>query len=211
MHRPALIFDFGNVVAYFDYLKFFDRLGARLGLPAQAVRSELQAQGFSKLHADFEAGRMTPAAFAEAVTGRLGLTIPFDEFVRDWEDIFWLNETVSQLIAALDSQGYTLVLGSNTNVVHAPYFRRKFAATLDRFDAYVLSYEVGCLKPDRRFYEACAEAAGAAAGSCVFIDDMAENVAGAKSAGLQAIQYVKTAALVAELAGLGVEIAFEKG
>ncbi len=103
------------------------------------------------------------------------------------------------------------MLGSNTNVLHAPYFRRKFAATLDRFDAYVLSYEVGCLKPDRRFYEACAKAAGAPAGSCVFIDDMALNVAGARAAGLQGIQYVETAALVEELNGLGVEIAFEKG
>ncbi len=65
MHRPALIFDFGNVVAFFDYLKFFNRLGARLGIPGQAVRSQLEAEGFSKLHADFEAGRMTPAAFAE--------------------------------------------------------------------------------------------------------------------------------------------------
>ena len=32
MRRPALIFDFGNVVAHFDYRKAASRLGSRLGL-----------------------------------------------------------------------------------------------------------------------------------------------------------------------------------
>jgi FMN phosphatase YigB (HAD superfamily) len=122
-----------------------------------------------------------------------------------------LNEPVSRLIERVGSGGYTLILGSNTNQIHAAYFRRRFAATLDRFDAYVLSYEVGCLKPDRRFYEACVKAAGTRAGSCVFIDDMAENVAGARGAGLQSLLYVETAGLVAGLRELGVEVASDEG
>ena len=73
-------------------------------------------------------------------------------------------------------------------------FRQRFAATLDRFDALVLSYEVGCMKPDARFYEACAKAAGVSAGSCIFIDDMAVNVEGARAAGLQGLHYVDTPA-----------------
>ncbi len=67
------------------------------------------------------------------------------------------------------------------------------------------------MKPFARFYEACAEAAGVAAGSCVFIDDMAENVAGAKAAGMQSLQYVDTQGLVAGLRELGVEIGPDEG
>jgi glucose-1-phosphatase len=211
MKLPVLVFDYGNVVAYFDYQRFFDRLGARLGRPGQMVRGELLEHGFSKLHARFESGLMRPDEFAERVTAPLGLTLPFEEFVREWEDIFWLNEPVARLIATLDSRGYTLILGSNTNQVHASYFMRRFAAALDRFDAHVLSYEVGCLKPDGRFYAACARAAGADPGSCVFIDDMAENVEGARMAGLQGLQYVETAGLLDELRGLGVEVASDEG
>ncbi len=211
MLLPVLIFDFGNVVAYFDYRRFFDRLGARLGRTGESVRNQLHEGGFSNLHAPFESGLITAVAFAESVTAGLRVSLPFEEFVRDWEDIFWLNEPVSRLIASLDSRGYRLILGSNTNALHASYYRRRFAATLDRFDALVLSHEVGCMKPDVRFYEACAKVAGVAPGSCVFIDDMAENVAGARAAGLQSLQYVDTAGLVAGLRELGVEIGPDEG
>ena len=47
---------------------------------------------------------------------QLGLKIPYEEFVRAWEDIFWLNEPLARLIVFLKSRGYTLILGSNTNV-----------------------------------------------------------------------------------------------
>ena len=207
MQLPVLIFDFGNVVAYFDYLKFFDRVGARQGQPGEAVRTQMMNEGFAGLHAQFETGELTPVAFFEA----LGLDLPFEEFLHAWEDIFWLNEPVARLIAQLKSSGYTLILGSNTNCLHARYFRQKFAGTLDLFDEMVLSHEVGCMKPDARFYAACAAAAGVSAGSCVFIDDLDLNVEGARRAGLQALQYVDNPGLKSGLSRLGIEVAWREG
>jgi putative hydrolase of the HAD superfamily len=206
MRSPALIFDFGNVVAFFDYLKACNRLGARLGLDGDTVRKQLLERGFAHTLARLESGQMAPSDFAEKIMASLGLSLAFDDFARDWEDIFWLNEPVARLIAALKSRGYTLILGSNTNLMHAVHFRRQFAATLDRFDALILSHEVGCLKPDARFYQACAAAAGAPAASCVFIDDIAENVEGARQAGLEGVHYVDDAGLITRLRELGVEI-----
>ena len=77
-----------------------------------------------------------------------GLEMSFEEFEVDWADIFTLNEPVARLVAALKEQGYTLVLGSNTNVLHANFYRRKFQETLDHFDHLVFSYEIGQIKPD---------------------------------------------------------------
>jgi len=207
MRLPALIFDFGNVVAFFDYQRICDRLGKRLGVPGDAIRAKLIEHGFARTLARLEAGEMAPTAFAADITGRLGLSMPFEQFVRDWEDIFWLNEPIAGLIGVLKSRGHHLILGSNTNVLHASHYRRQFAATLDQFDAFVFSHEVGCLKPDARFYEACASAAGVPPASCVFVDDLAENVEGARKAGLMSVQYVGTATLIAGLRDLGVEIA----
>jgi FMN phosphatase YigB (HAD superfamily) len=206
MRLPALIFDFGNVVAFFDYLKAFDRLGARLGLRGEEVRKQLLAHGFAQTLARLEAGKLSPDDFAANIMAGLGLSLPFDDFARDWQDIFWLNQPVSRLIASLKSKSYTLILGSNTNSMHASHFRRQFATTLDQFDAFVLSHEVGCLKPDVRFYEACVRAAGVPAASCVFIDDIAENVEGARAAGLESVQYQDDASLIARLRDLAVEI-----
>jgi putative hydrolase of the HAD superfamily len=206
MRQPALIFDFGNVVAFFDYLRACERFGARLGLTGQELRDRLLNQDFVHVLGQFESGRMAPDRFARELMARAGLSVSYEEFVRDWEDIFWLNEPVARLVSLLKARNYTLILGSNTNVLHSSHFRRRFASTLDQFTKLVLSHDVGCLKPEAGFYAACVAAAGTSAGSCVFIDDMAENVAGARSAGLTAIQYVDTPGLRADLRRVGVDI-----
>ena len=90
------------------------------------------------------------------------------------------------MIAGLKSAGYTLVLGSNTNDLHAAQFRRQFAETLAHFDRLVLSFEIGHIKPSAAFYLACAEAAGAEPADCVFIDDLVETWKGREPPDLSA-------------------------
>ena len=204
--EPALIFDFGNVVAFFDYRKVLERLGPRLGLTAEAFRQRIVERGFADLLGRFESGKMAPEEFAEKLMTLSGLNLPYHEFVDAWQDIFWLNEPVARLIDRLSSEGYTLLLGSNTNVLHSTHFRRQFASTLELLDHLVLSHEVGHTKPSAEFYQACVAAAGVPAASCIFVDDLLENVAGARAAGLIGLHYVETQALIAELSRQGVEI-----
>ena len=207
MREPALIFDFGNVVAFFDYLKACERLGPKLGLTAEAFRRRIVERGFAPLLGRFESGKIGPEEFAAEVMVLSGLSLPYHEFVDAWQDIFWLNEPVARLIERLKSAGYTLLLGSNTNILHSAHYRRQFASTLDLFDQLVLSHEVGHMKPSFEFYHACVRAAGLPAASCIFVDDLAENVDGARKAGLIGVHFVDTPPLLADLTRLGVEIA----
>jgi glucose-1-phosphatase len=206
MREPAVIFDFGNVVGFFDYLKICERLGPALGMSAEAFRSRMVERGFAELLGRFESGKIAPEQFAREMMIVSGLNLPYHEFVEAWQDIFWLNEPVAQVIASLDAAGYTLLLGSNTNVLHSTHYRRQFAATLDRFDHLVLSHEVGHMKPDAEFYEACVAAARRPAASCIFVDDLLENVEGARRAGLLGLHYVETPTLITELGLLGVDL-----
>ena len=206
MRRPALIFDFGNVVAHFDYRKAAEKLGARVGLSGEALLDRLRPLGFSDLVRRYESGGMTAEAFSSAVSALVGLEVTHDEFAAAWSDIFTANESIAPLIAALKRAGYRLVLGSNTNDLHAAQFRRQFAETLGHFDRLVLSYEVGHFKPSAAFYLACAEAAGADPGDCLFIDDLPENVEGARAAGLVGVLFRETGALIRDLDSLGVEV-----
>ena len=137
----------------------------------------------------------------------MGLEITHDEFARAWADIFRLNEPIAGIVADLKRRGYTLVLGSNTNDLHAVQFRRQFAATLAHFDRLILSYEIGHIKPSAAFYQACAEAAWAPASECLFIDDLPENVAGAQAAGMAGVVFRDVPSLLEALRGLGVEVA----
>ena len=203
--RPALIFDFGNVVAFFDYARAAAILGRRLGLGGEAFLERVRPLGFSLLVREYESGRITAEAFSRGIAGLAGLEIAHDEFAAAWSDIFTLNEPVAGLVAELKAAGYPLVLGSNTNDLHAAQFRRQFAETLASFDRLVLSYEVGHVKPAPEFYHACASAAGFPPSECIFIDDLPENVEGARAAGLTGLRYRDPGTLRADLRTLGIE------
>ena len=98
------------------------------------------------------------------------------------------------------------MLGSNTNVLHARFYRRRFEEALAPFDHFVFSYEIGALKPAAAFFKACVDLVGVPPDSCVFIDDAPANVEGARASGLQAVHYRETPSLIAELRRLGVEV-----
>ncbi len=204
MRRPAIIFDFGNVVAHFDYRKAASKLGDRLGISGEELLERLRPLGFSDLLKKYESGQISAEGFSKGVSEMIGLTISHDVFAAAWADIFTANESIAPLIDGLRREGYTLVLGSNTNDLHARQFRGQFAGTLAHFDRLVLSYEVGHIKPSAAFYLACTEAAGAEPADCVFIDDLAENIEGAKAAGLVGLLYQSTGRLIEDLAALGV-------
>ncbi|HEV3164956.1 MAG TPA: HAD family phosphatase [Isosphaeraceae bacterium] len=204
--RPALIFDFGNVVAFFDYRRACETLGQRLGITGEALLARLRTEGWSALVQSYERGQISAEAFSAGVCAKAGLPLGHDEFSSAWCEIFRLNEPVARLVSELKHRGYTLVLGSNTNDLHATHFRRQFAETLSHFDRLVLSHEVGHIKPSAAFYHACADAAGAPVADCVFIDDLPENVEGARSAGLSALLYRDTPSLRSDLRRLGVEV-----
>jgi putative hydrolase of the HAD superfamily len=200
------MFDFGNVVGFFDYALMFERFGRRLGMPGPQLESLLYERGVAELGRKFERGRLTPEEFADQVMRLAGLSMPFAEFEAEWPDIFTLNEPVARLVAALKEQGYTLLLGSNTNALHARFYRQRFKEALAPFDHLVFSYEIGELKPERAFFLACAVEAGAATHDCIFIDDAPANVEGARRAGLRAILYRDTPSLIEELRDLGIEV-----
>lgn len=203
---PVLIFDFGNVVAHFDYRKACARLGLRQGMTGEAFLERVRELGFGSLVQRYERGAMSAEEFSRAVCGLVGLEMPHEEFASAWSDIFWANEPIGRLVEFLRGRRYTLLLGSNTNDLHAAQFRRQFAETLAHFDRLVLSYEIGHIKPSTEFYLSCARAGEADPGSCVFIDDLPENVEGARDAGLQAILYRSMDTLLADLRALGVEV-----
>ena len=57
----------------------------------------------------------------------------------------------------------------------------------DVFDAVLISGEVGMRKPDQEIFLRAAEILGLEPGQCVFVDDLAQNVEGAKAAGMEGI------------------------
>jgi len=59
----------------------------------------------------------------------------------------------------------------------------------DMFDGIILSHHLGLLKPDTRMYDAIATKLGVLPEECVFVDDQARHVEGARNAGMQGVVY----------------------
>jgi putative hydrolase of the HAD superfamily len=198
----AIVFDFGRVIAYFDHGRTLARLAPLTDMPAQEMFTTIYC---GELEDAFESGRISEAEFLRRFRELCRLRCDDAFLAAAVADIFWPNEPLCALVPRLKPR-YRLVLGSNTNPIHARHFVPQFADTLRHFDGLVLSHEVGVRKPRPGFFKHCLRYAGCPPERCVFIDDLPANVAGAVACGWQGIVYTSFDALCSELRKLGVPL-----
>jgi glucose-1-phosphatase len=195
----AMLFDIGKVLIPFDFTLAYNMMAARCGVLPEKVRSDLAATG---LFQTFESGRIGSHEFAGGVGQLLGFPGNYEEFCAIWTAIFLPDPLLpDSLVAGLRRNHRTLIV-SNTNAIHFEMLRKTYPI-LDHFDEYVLSFQVHAMKPAAEFYEAAVRIAKCPAERCLFIDDLAENVAGARKAGMDAIHFQSRAQLENELATRG--------
>lgn len=198
----TIVFDFGNVIGYFSHR----RASARLAAHSPFSQEELHARLFhGQMEDEYESGRLTTSEFLRRVHDAGKLRCSPEYTAEAIADIFWPNESVCALIPQLRPR-YQLLLGSNTNDLHAGRFLKQFEPTLSHFDGIVLSHQVGSRKPHASFFEHCQRLAHGEPGQCLFIDDLPANVAGARALGWQGIVYRDQDNLVEQLAARGVEL-----
>jgi putative hydrolase of the HAD superfamily len=199
----TIIFDFGNVVGFFDHWQACKVLAGFGSCTAEDI------YGFcfnNELEDDLEAGRIGPEDFLKLLRRQFSLKAADDVLALTFSDIFRPNEDVIALLPRL-KPSYRLLLGSNTSILHSRQFKQQFAKAFGYFDALVLSHEIGARKPKPGFYEHCLTLSQCPANQCVFIDDVPANVAGAQACGLQGIVYQGLEDLTAKLADVGIDVA----
>ena len=201
MARPrCLLIDFGNVIAFFDHHRAAVQL-ARLAASPVDPQTVYDAVFSSPLEADYGSGRITTREFVTRLRRDLNLRGEDIAIATAWSDMYRPNYPVTQLVKTASQHGLRLVLGSNTNELHYHWFRPAFAATLDSFDAEVLSFRIGCRKPDRRFFEACLRACpDLHATECLYVDDRADFIDAAAHLGVPGIVYRPGAGIEATIA-----------
>jgi len=181
----TIISDLGKVVLWFDNNIFYRKMTAYCSKSVDEMRAIVH--GNFELIELFDEGALTPRQFYERAVALLGARIGYDEFVPAYVDVFTRNQPVIDLYKRLKGR-YKLILLSNTDPLRFGFVRRHFPDILF-FDDYVLSYEVKALKPRPEIYKEALRRAAAPPASCVFVDDMEENIAGAAALGLKAILY----------------------
>jgi putative hydrolase of the HAD superfamily len=149
----------------------------------------------------FDTGEIEPADFYKEAILKLDAKIDQDTFFCIYNDVFSVNPPVLDLMKRLKAN-YPLILLSNTDVERFGFIKKMFPEIL-LFDDYVLSYEVGYMKPHPEIYREALKKARVPAEECVFLDDLPENVEEALRLGINAIQYGPQTDLEARLKQLG--------
>ncbi len=197
----AVIFDLGRVIIPFDFHRGYRRLEALSGIPAAEIPARLVG---SPLVADFESGKIAPRDFVGQFCSHLDVDIPYQDFCNIWSSIFLPDPLIPEAMLEGIARNYRLVLLSNTNAIHFEMLVETYPL-LRHFHSYVLSYEVGAMKPLPLIYQRAIEAAGCQPGECFFTDDIEAFVEAAKAQGIDAVQFQSAAQIEAELRKRGVE------
>ena len=181
-----LIFDVGNVLVEY---RWFDMLTKDYGLSAE----EANRIGNEMFEPDLwgvelDGGKIT---LDEAIL-KYGEMYPQDITVIEWflrngELMAVKRPEIWEKIARLKEKGYKIYILSNYS---KELFEKhtKDAAFLKVLDGGIVSYQVKEIKPYRRIYELLLNKYDLKAEECLFFDDRADNVEGARKLGIQAVQ-----------------------
>lgn len=191
----ALIFDLGQVLARIDQERTMNGLCCFI----DKKKLDKQAVGrFSKTVFLYETGQLKSRDFLAALSGflheqnpALPAGFPRENTLEDiWNAMIVEIPEENLLLLEKLKEHYRLYLLSNTNELHMAYVNRILPEGAPEFSAYFTrifcSHELKLHKPDVEIYRKVCSQAGIEPGQSLFIDDRAENVEGAREAGLNA-------------------------
>jgi len=196
----VIFFDIGGVLLEIHPDKMFHCISRSTGIPFEKVKSSFPEES----HNIYERGQMTNKewfqVFKIALSNNSYLTE--NKFWDAWAMI--LGKETKVLDVLLDLKKYYKVwLLSNTNPKHISDELDNKYVFPHLVDGAIYSYKVGLRKPDKEIYLKACELAEVKPKESVFIDDLSENISGAKKVGLKGIHYIGIVELNTSLKQLG--------
>jgi FMN phosphatase YigB (HAD superfamily) len=195
----AVLFDLGNVIIPVDFRRCHEALARVCPHPPEKVPKIL---GKSGLPQRFEQGEVSAEDFVAETCRLLDMNISFDDFWDLWTRIFLPETLIPESLLAGLRRNHRLLLLSNTNSIHFEMAKERYPL-LRHFDDYILSYEIGVMKPAPQIYHQAIARAGCRPQECLFIDDLEINVAAARQEGMDAVQFQSLGQLQEELLARG--------
>ncbi len=195
MDIKNIVFDVGKVLVYFEPDWIMNKLGYD-----EATKQILRKAMFEDpLWNEVDRGVLTTeeliAAFAKNAPA-------YQEEIR--ETYLHIGDSIELLphavewASSLKARGYHLYIISNYGE-HTWAQTREKMDFMEYMDGAIFSYQYQIIKPDVRIYELLLQKYGLQAEECVFIDDKAENVEGAKQAGYKGIVFTSYEAVKEKL------------
>ena len=195
--RRALLVDFGGVLTT-NMWEGFDEFCRAEGIEEGSVRNlfKHEPEALADLRL-LETGELDPEEFERRFAPRLGIAEAEGLIARMFTAVRPEERLIAAVRAAREAGVRTgLISNSWGTAIYDP------EALEGLFDVAIISGDVGMHKPQPEIYLLAAERLRVEPGSCVFVDDLRENVRGAEEVGMTAILHRDPDATVAELEDL---------
>ena len=182
----TFFFDLGNLIVPFEIDSKFKNLQKFTNLKPEEIHEKVLLSEEIRL---FETGKISSGEIFDFVKKTLDSEMNFEQFTEIWNGIFKIEPILSEDFIGKLSKKYKLLILSDTNEIHFEFIKQNFPV-LSYFDDFVLSYEVGFLKPSKEIFQITVKKTGCLPEECFFTDDIKENVEGAKKLGINAVQFI---------------------
>ncbi len=194
----CVVFDIGNVLVAWDPVAaFLPELGDRASAAAF-----LDRVGFLAWNLEQDRGRSMAEAL-EAVADPADRALLALYPARFAACIAQTVPGTWEVLEALAARSVALHAITNWPAELWPVALAVHPRLATAFGVTVVSGREGVVKPDPAIFARLCDRAGLAPGDCLFVDDSAPNVAGARGFGMQAHHFAGAAALRDDLSGRG--------
>ena len=197
MDVDAVALDLGNVLVEVDFRRAFAAWGTSSRIPIDEISSKF---AFDEAYCAHERGEIDAAGYFSLLKKSLGLGISDEHMLAGWNAIFGEPLPGVEPLVREIARRWPVYVFSNTNPAHVAHFRPRYERLLSHFTRIVTSCDIGRRKPEPEAFARLAGLAGVAPGRLAFFDDLEENVAGARRAGLQAYRVTRPGDIAAALA-----------
>lgn len=198
MRPTEIVFDIGGVLVDWDpHLAWIEDLGSREAVADFIDRTDFMARniradgGASFTDLASEIADPADRTLFAGYVARYGRTMP-TAIAGTWD-----------LLDRLAAKGHGIHAITNWSAETWPEGVKAHPRLAEAFDTLVVSGIEKMLKPGPEIFALLCSRAGVAAGDCLFIDNTAENVAGAQAAGMDAVLFTTPEALEADLIARG--------
>lgn len=187
-----VLFDMDNVLCQYDRVKRVAHLAELAGSTSEFVHAAIWESGFEALG---DCGALEAADYLRGFGERIGYPLSLDEWVEARRRSMQADRATMEIVGRLRQTVDIAVLTNNTTLVAdhidtlLPELRPLFGSRI------YASARFKTAKPDPHCYRLCLSELQVAPETVLFIDDLAENCAGAREAGLLAHHHTTPEAL----------------
>ena len=192
----ALLFDLGGVVLEIDFGRVFAAWASFSGASAESIAARFRFDGRYEAH---ERGEIEVLEYFDSLRGSLGINLSDEQFAAGWNDIFVGEVPGVRSLLRQAAGAVPLYALSNTNQAHARYWRREYREVMRPFRELFLSSELRLRKPAPAVFHDVVRRIDVSPERIAFFDDLAENVEGARAAGLKAFHVSSPSAIASAL------------